>query len=428
MRKNILFLCIFLIFGCVASFAGDNADLTPEEAFGRIFAKDNTGISSMFTEELLKTVTEKRLFEIIKFYKDELGSYQKVETAKEGFKLLFEKGTVPARLSVNANNLISGIWFGVPEKTEDSFAEIIEAFKKSPDRTSVCLMRYQFPAPAEAGTDLSKAQIEAIKPETVAELNPDQPMAIGSAFKLFLLKALEDDVAAGRRSWSDIIELREEWKSFPSGILQDWNPGSHHTLETIAGLMMSLSDNTATDHIFNTLGVETVRRYFPESCKDVVNTSQVLKLKFFFPDKAAEFIKADQARKDAILSEMDAIIPSSIASYSSIYGQKKPFLIDELEWFVSTRKLCETIWSLRESTRIRINPATGLIDKGEWHIAGFKGGSEPGVLNYTWILQKTPTSAIYTLSCTAGNSMKEIDNDVFNLAVTRILNLLKKEK
>jgi hypothetical protein len=417
-----------MLLVCMAGFAGDNADLTPEEAFGRIFAKENTGITRMFTEDLLKMVTEKRLFEIIKFYKDELGSYQKVETVKDGFKLLFEKGSVPAKLSVNAGNLISGIWFGVPEKTEDSFTEIIEAFRKCPDRTSVCLLRYQLPVSAEAQTALSAEQTDAIKPEQVAGLNSDIAMPIGSSFKLFLLKALEDDVAAGRRSWTDIIELREEWKSFPSGILQDWNPGSRHSLETMAGLMMSLSDNTATDHIFNTLGTETVRRYFPESCRDVINTSQTLKLKFFYPDKAAEFVKADQGRKDAILREMDAIVPSTIASYSSIYGLKDPVLIDELEWFVSTRKLCETIWSLRESTRIRINPATGLIDKSEWHIAGFKGGSEPGVLNYTWILQKTPSSPIFTLSCTACNSKKAIDSDAFNLAVTRILNLLKKEK
>ncbi|HOI89382.1 MAG TPA: serine hydrolase [Candidatus Rifleibacterium sp.] len=429
MKKITLTVVVFLLLTLFpAVFAGDNADLTPDEAFGRMFSQEKAAVNAMFTEEFLKTVTEKRLHEIISFYQNEVGSFTRVETLKEGYKLHFAKGTVPASLTINEKNLISGLWFGVPEKSEDSFAEIIEAFKKSPDRTSVCVLRYKVPAAAEAGQSAANQGLESLQPEVVVELNAEQPMGIGSAFKLYLLKAIEDDVAAGRRSWSDIIELREDWKSFPSGILQDWHPGSRHSLETLAGLMISISDNTATDHIFNLLGVETVRKYLPETCKDIINTSQMTKLKFFFPAKGTEFIKADQKGKDAILREMDGIIPASIASYSSIYTLNKPVMIDELEWFISTRKLCETIWTLRDSSRIRINAASGLVNRADWHIAGFKGGSEPGVVNYTWVLQKTPASPIYTVSCTANNSMKIIASDDFNLAVTRILNLLKNEK
>ncbi|HPW57516.1 MAG TPA: serine hydrolase [Candidatus Rifleibacterium sp.] len=429
MKKITLTVVVFLLLSLFSAvFAGDNADLTPDEAFGRMFSQEKAAVNAMFTEDFLKTVTEKRLHEIISFYQNEVGSFTRVETLKDGYKLHFVKGTVPASLSINEKNLISGLWFGVPEKSEDSFAAILEAFKKSPDRTSVCVLRYKVPATAEAGQTAASQSENSLQPEVVAELNASQPMGIGSTFKLYLLKALEDDVAAGRRSWTDIIELREDWKSFPSGILQDWNPGSRHSLETLAGLMISISDNTATDHIFNLLGAETVRKYLPETCKDTFNTGQLLKMKFFYPEKAAEFIKADQKGKDAILREMDSIIPASIASYSSIYTLDKPVLIDELEWFVSTRKLCETIWTLRDSTRIRINAASGLINRADWHIAGFKGGSEPGVINYTWLLQKTPTSPIYTVSCTANNSLKTIASDEFNLAVTRILNLLKNEK
>lgn len=429
MKKITLTVVVFLLLSLFSAvFAGDNADLTPDEAFGRMFSQEKAAVNAMFTEDFLKTVTEKRLHEIISFYQNEVGSFTRVETLKDGYKLHFVKGTVPASLSINEKNLISGLWFGVPEKSEDSFAEILEAFKKSPDRISVCVLRYKVPATAEAGQTAASQSENSLQPEVVAELNASQPMGIGSTFKLYLLKALEDDVAAGRRSWTDIIELREDWKSFPSGILQDWNPGSRHSLETLAGLMISISDNTATDHIFNLLGAETVRKYLPETCKDTFNTGQLLKMKFFYPEKAAEFIKADQKGKDAILREMDSIIPASIASYSSIYTLDKPVLIDELEWFVSTRKLCETIWTLRDSTRIRINAASGLINRADWHIAGFKGGSEPGVINYTWLLQKTPTSPIYTVSFTANNSLKTIASDEFNLAVTRILNLLKNEK
>lgn len=422
MKKLALLVCFYLVIGCFSVlYAGDNADLTPEEAFGRIFAKDSTGAAAMFQKEFLKAVPEARLLEITRFYQDSLGSYQKVEQSADGFKLYFEKGTAPAKLSIGADNKIAGLWFGVPEKTNDSFPEIVSTFGKLPDRTSLCLLRWQV-------SDTSAPATTVAQPETIAELNADKPMGIGSSFKLYLLKALEDEIIAGRRQWSDVIELKEEWKSFPSGVLQDWHAGSRHTLETVAGLMISISDNTATDHIFHLLGRETVRRYLPETCKDTLNTSQMLKLKFFFPGQAEKFIKADAAGKDAVLAEIDAILPGSIASYSSIYHLSDPVMIDELEWFITTRKLCETIFSLKDSSVIKINPASGLVDKKDWHMVGFKGGSEPGVLNYTWVLQKTPASPVYTLSVTANNSSKPLDTDAFNVAVTRILNLLKAEK
>lgn len=421
MKKYFLICLLLLSVGLTGALAGDNADLTPEEAFGRIFSTASASISTMFDPAFLKQVPENKLQEIVKFYRNEVGDYQRVETLDEGFTLHFAGGTVPARLSIDASNRICGLWFGVPQKTDDSFALVLEGFKKSPDRISICLLRYP-PPTAETG---DKANNTAITPEVVAEIDSNKPMAIGSSFKLFLLKALEDDIAAGRRHWSDLIELREDWKSFPSGILQDWHAGSRHSLETLAGLMISLSDNTATDHVFNLLGSETVRKYLPESCKDIFNTSQLLKMKFFFPAKAAEFIKADASGKAAIIRDLDAILPGSIASYSSIYGLTNPVMIDELEWHISTRTLCDTIYSLRDSMRIRINPAAGIVNKSDWNLVGFKGGSEPGVLNYTWVLQKTPTSPVYTLSCTANNSSKPIDNDSFNILVTRILNLLK---
>lgn len=416
MKKRTLIFAALFAFCCLINvYAGDNADLTPEEAFGRIFAKDGTGINTLFDDAFLKVVGEKRLKDIIKIYRDELGNFQKVEHLNNEFKLHFSGGTATARLHINANNRIDSLWFSPPQKSADSLDEIIAALSKLPDRVSICIMRHKAAADSEA------------TPEILAELNADQPMAVGSTFKLFLLQALEDDVAAGRRSWSDIIELKEEWKSFPSGILQDWAAGSRHSLETLAGLMISISDNTATDHIFHLLGTEKVREYFPETCKDVLNTSQLLKMKFFFPTKAQQFIKASPEEKRGIVAEMDSIGVASIASYSAIYSLNKPVLIDELEWLVSTRKLCETIWKLRDSSRIKINSATGLVDKTDWHTAGFKGGSEPGVLNYSWVLQKTASSPVYTVSCTANNSDKNINSDAFNAVVARIINFLQKE-
>ncbi len=71
--------------------------------------------------------------------------------------------------------------------------------------------------------------------------------AIGSAFKLYVLSTLSREIAARRRSWNDVVPLDQ--RSYPSGILQDWPQGTPMTLQTLATLMIAISDNTATDQL-----------------------------------------------------------------------------------------------------------------------------------------------------------------------------------
>jgi len=403
-----LMMAILAALTLIMPVLADNADLSPQEAYGRIFSCDEKQVGQYFATDFLNVIPAEKIVEIRKIYVDALGKYKEARSTDSGYRLIFEKGEADSKIKVNADNKVSTLWFGAPEFTSDTFEAVKNELKKLPGDVSICLLQRD---PAKEAA------------EEIFVLHPDKSLGCGSAFKLYLLKALEDSINKGERSWSDVIELREEWRSFPSGLLQEWPAGSRHTLETLAGLMISVSDNTATDHIYNMLGSDKLREYFPTSCADLYNTSQVLKLKFFFPADAQKYLKADAAGKRAVLAAMDAIKPSEIASLSAIYQLDEPILVEEIEWFISTRNLCDVIYSLRDNRLIRINPATGLVDKKDWHIAGFKGGSEPGVLNYTWLLQKTPESPFYTLSCTIVNSQKAVDSDTFNTLVSRLLKL-----
>ncbi|MBU1109210.1 MAG: class A beta-lactamase-related serine hydrolase [Candidatus Riflebacteria bacterium] len=407
--KKLILTVFFALFITLTAWA-DNADLSPQEAYGRIFSSTENQVAQYFAPEFLKAIPAEKIIEITKIYNQALGAYKSVRHTDDGYRLEFEKGEAASRISINADNKIASLWFGAPELVNDNLEAVKKAFAELPGKVSVCLLHHD--------------STTGIASETFV-INQLTPLGCGSAFKLYLLKALDESVKSGKRNWTDIVELREEWKSFPSGVLQDWPAGSKHTLETVAGLMISISDNTATDHIYNILGSETVRAYFPASCVDLYNTSQLLKLKFFFPARAKEFVKADTEGKKAIIKEMDAVKTSEIASYSAIYEIDNPILVEEIEWFVSTRNLCDTIYSLRDNHLLRINPATGLVNKQDWNIAGFKGGSEPGVLNYTWVLQKTPTSPFYTLSCSINDPVKPVDDNNFNIAVARMLKLIE---
>ena len=88
----------------------------------------------------------------------------------------------------------------------------------------------------------------------------DRPVPLGSAFKLYVLGAVADAVAAGDLAWTDQIVITDELKSVPSGILQDREDGSTTTVREAAELMISISDNTATDLLINLLGRERVEQ------------------------------------------------------------------------------------------------------------------------------------------------------------------------
>ncbi|WP_373047449.1 serine hydrolase [Vulgatibacter sp.] len=63
---------------------------------------------------------------------------------------------------------------------------------------------------------------------------------------------------AGERRWDEVVRLAPEAYSLPSVLLQDWPAGAPVTLQTLATLMISRSDNTATDQLVHLLGRERI--------------------------------------------------------------------------------------------------------------------------------------------------------------------------
>lgn len=50
MKKITLTVVVFLLLSLFSAvFAGDNADLTPDEAFGRMFSQGKAAVNAMFT-------------------------------------------------------------------------------------------------------------------------------------------------------------------------------------------------------------------------------------------------------------------------------------------------------------------------------------------------------------------------------------------
>ncbi len=265
----------------------------------------------------------------------------------------------------------------------------------------------------------------------VLSINPERQFAIGSTFKLYVLAALAEDVAAGKRSWNEVIPLSQ--RSLPSGMMQDWPQGAPVTLQTLASMMISISDNTATDELINALGRERIAKLVAESghsdlskANPFLTTRELFTLKGGAPAVLEAYrTETDAQRKLQMLSELDSASVSANDVNSAFAGG--PVALD-VEWFASANDLRKLFLHMNEVADdnafaiMGINPSVQSSVRADWAYIGYKGGSEPGVLNLTWLLtDQSGNQHILVLSW--NNPDAALDNTALELIAQRILAL-----
>lgn len=261
--------------------------------------------------------------------------------------------------------------------------------------------------------------------------NSDTPLAIGSAFKLYVLSALTRHIGDGKLQWDTVIPLART--SFPSGMMQDWPKGAPVTAHTLASLMIAISDNTATDQLIDTVGRGAVEAEMRRSGHGnaqanlpFLNTFELFALKGD-PQLAARYIAADEADKRTVLAQLAAQSGNDPARISAP-GFSTPTAIDTLEWFASAhdlRKILQMIVQQNDPAAmaiLAISPSMGAETLEKWNYAGFKGGSEPGVLNLTWLVQDKDGTH-HVLVMTANNPDAVIAHPPLELLSQRVLAL-----
>lgn len=398
MKRRLLSITIVLLVILSGLVYSAEKDIN-KELFFRIFQIDSSMLKDLFDSSFLAQVPEDKLVEFVKRYKDKLGSLIEVTGTEGNYTLVFKKGTVPAQIIVNGDQKITGFWLGMWTFTEDSLESILTGLEKLEGSVSVCIMKNN--------------------QEVILDYHHNTPMAVGSSFKLYVLQAVYDAVKAGNLSWDSVLLLNQENQSLPSGILQDWPEKTPVTVKTLTNLMISISDNTATDHLIDYLGRDNIEKYITEKAKPFLKTLEAFKIKWSLNSQMQErYLTAELDEKRNILKELQNINLELSQIMTS------PVLIEEVEWFFTTKELCQTIYSLKEAEEIKINP--GLVAKEEWHLAGYKGGSEPGVLQYTQVLQKTAADPIYTISITINRTDDVVDSVTFTELTVRLISLLEK--
>ncbi|MEX2112722.1 MAG: serine hydrolase, partial [Pirellulales bacterium] len=171
-----------------------------------------------------------------------------------------------------------------------------------------------------AGQSLSKlsghtgflfCEIEGDAPRELFAVRADERFAIGSSFKLFILGALADEVNADRRALDNVMLLEKQLEGPPHSEMADWPVGSPVTLNTLALKMISISDNTATDHLLYLLGRERVERQMktmghahPEWNTPMLSTRDMVELRNRKTGMLGrEYDKLDEAARRKFLAE-----------------------------------------------------------------------------------------------------------------------------
>jgi beta-lactamase class A len=257
--------------------------------------------------------------------------------------------------------------------------------------------------------------------KTVHALHASAPLAVGSAFKLYVLGALGQAIEQGRATWQQQLAISDAHKSLPAGGMAAEPPGARHSLRDFAAQMISVSDNTAADDLIERLGRAAVERQLvalgnrsPRLDEPFLTTRELFALKVAAPAGLRRaYAAGDSARRRALLEHVDTLTPTQ----AEAAGWTAPRLSTGIEWFASTADLARAISALiaRSETPklspiraiLAMNPGLAL-DRSVWTYVAFKGGSEPGVLSMTWYLERHD-GAHFTVSLIVNDPRHEID-------------------
>ncbi|WP_022925220.1 serine hydrolase [Serinicoccus marinus] len=233
---------------------------------------------------------------------------------------------------------------------------------------------------------------------TTAGLDPaDAAYPTGSVVKLLVLAAVADAVIEGELAWEDELTIIPEMKSLPSGVLQDREDGSTVTVREAAELMISISDNTATDLLIEAVGQRALRESAltagvdPTRIMPVPTTRQLFQLGWQVDSEVRDRWSEAQVpeRREAILADLPEELDLAPGSVT------EPVWESGADWFLTGAEVCALHARLQLQARteqagpvrdiLAVNP--GLTPPDGVAYQAFKGGSVPGVLALSFYLE-----------------------------------------
>ena len=179
--------------------------------------------------------------------------------------------------------------------------------------------------------------------------------------------------------------------------MQDWPENAPVTLQTLATMMISISDNTATDTLIRLVGQDALSAELkasghsrPELNVPFLTTRQAFQLKGGEDTALAYYASADVDERAELLRLLDDQPVDRAKIAGKLSGAPRAL---DVEWFASARDVAGILDRIRKvpdaTAReiLAVNPSMSSSVRHDWKYVGYKGGSEPGVLNLSWLLE-----------------------------------------
>lgn len=274
---------------------------------------------------------------------------------------------------------------------------------------------------------------------TLLSHQEDKLHALGSVFKLYVLGALMDQVKMGKAKWSTKIKIQERHKSLPSGNMQNLKANTLVSLYDLAKNMISISDNTATDHLIAFVGAKNIEEFMAKEKLNsalkkntpFLTTFEMFKTRAFFSEQdVARYNYANRESRYKLIAALGN--PARASVLKKLEGWDKPRNIKDIEWFATPREICTVIsWiSLNadeEALKI-LSVNTPFIDLKKEHklsYVGYKGGSEPGVLEMAYWLKDQQQNE-YCLYLGVNDIVKIVDEAAFFATTQGVIEYIHK--
>lgn len=380
---------------------------------------------SMFTAEFLRQVPPMQLRMGLVQLMSKAGtctSIKMVSTTSEysgKAEALSDSGYVyPITITIESMppHKISGLFISSPVKRTNSLDSVVAQLKAFEGTTSLCVM------------NLTTNKVVIAKDTSLY-------LPTGSTFKLWILGELARTISNGEHRWDEVTQLDTNVMSLPSGTLQDWPHGAPITLHSLASQMISISDNTATDHLLHVLNRDkvgamqtTMGHSKPELNSPFLSTRDLFLLKYTGGgEPARHYATLTERQRWEYLRHF-----TRVTKLDTVEFVDTPVVPDSVEWFARTSDLCRTMdWFRQHRTEPAVAEAVKIlginggidIDRKVWTTVGYKGGSEPGVLNMTYLLQHK-NGTWYAVSCSWLRTDRDVDLTEFAGMLTQLISVL----
>jgi hypothetical protein len=268
-------------------------------------------------------------------------------------------------------------------------------------------------------------------PKLLYGVRENERFAVGSSFKLFILGTLIKDVNEDRRQLDDVMLLKADLVGPPHSEMAEWPMGSPVTLYTLALKMISISDNTATDHLLFELGRESIERQAKVMIgEDAVWNTPLLSTRemTMLRDRKTGMLgnayqNLDEAQQRKFLARLDAGKPN----YEAMDFDTAAYKV--AEWYATPLDMATALSWIHQHTKkdkpaslvrqiLTIDPKLPH-DAKEWPFVGFKGGSEDQLLAGNWLL-KNQNGKWYTMHVYYNNPDGKADQEKLIAAIGAI--------